>query len=315
MSWAGEVVVGVSESVGAVSLERYDELVAEGRDLVEQMGRCQFRIGDMALEIEPMRPVGGGEHGVDEVFTVTGSLKRFAEDIGLSFHTVKTYRWTASRRPAERRQPKVAHGIHRVLGSIEDEERRFAVILDPPVHERSGSRRWTRDAASRVLGWQVASPVTTQEKVERIHDLAADDRVAVKVASDLLRRPEVAFRVMAEDDTARHMVNRAQVERAKQSAEATHAKAAEAIRAPVPLLHQVQSTMYFVDLVGACTAFVAQVGRVVPALRGHVFSPDERATVERNLSRVRGASDWVEAAVTTGNTGLDEGLAALLRER
>ncbi|MFD7450860.1 DUF6192 family protein [Kitasatospora sp. NPDC059827] len=226
---------------------------------------------------------------------------------------MKTYRWTSSKWPAEYRQAKVSHGIHRVLASIEDPQRRFAVILDPPVHERSGERRWTRDAASRALGWQVTVPHTVQEKVERIHDLAADDQVAARIASDLLRRPEVAFRVMAEDDTARHMVNRAQVERAQQIAETTHMKAAEAVRAPVPLLDQVRSTMHFVDLVGACSAFVAQVGRVVPALRGHAFTADERATVERNLARVRGASDWVESAVTTGNVGLDEALAQLLR--
>ncbi|MFD5467986.1 DUF6192 family protein [Kitasatospora sp. NPDC127059] len=219
----------MSELVGAVSLRRYDELVAEGRDLVEQIGRCQFRIGDMALEIEPMRLAGGGEHGADEAFTVATSLRLFAEDIGLSFHTVKGYRWTSSKWPATHRQPKVSHSIHRILASIEDPEHRFAVILDPPVHERSGTRRWTRDAASRALGRQFATPVTVQEKVERIHDLAADDQVAARIASDLLRRPEVAFRVMADDDTARHMVNRAQIERAQQIAETTHAKAADTV--------------------------------------------------------------------------------------
>ncbi|WP_327188139.1 DUF6192 family protein [Streptomyces sp. NBC_01334] len=41
-----------------------------------------------------------------------------------------------------------------------------------------------------------------------IHRLA-DDEVAAKVATDVLRRPEVAARVVA-DDTARHMVNKAQ---------------------------------------------------------------------------------------------------------
>ncbi|MDH6137990.1 hypothetical protein P3T37_007433 [Kitasatospora sp. MAA4] len=92
-----------------------------------------------------------------------------------------------------------------------------------------------------------------------------------------------------------------------------HFAASEAVKAPVPLLHQIQSTMQFVDLVGACSAFGAQIGRVVPKLRGHIFSDDERETVNRNLARVRGASDWVESAVTTGNASLDEGLAALLR--
>ncbi|MFJ9843366.1 DUF6192 family protein [Kitasatospora sp. NPDC101155] len=39
----------------------------------------------------------------------------------------------------------------------------------------------------------------------------------------------------------------------------------------------------------------------------------EHETVNRDLSRVRNASDWVESAVTTGSSSLDEGPAALLR--
>ncbi|MFJ2191899.1 DUF6192 family protein [Kitasatospora sp. NPDC087861] len=302
----------MSELVGAVSLQRYDELVAEGRDLVEQMRRCQFRIGDIALEIAPMRQVGGHNPSlVEGLSTVTSALERFAADIGLTYKTVETYRWTSSRWPAGHRQVGVSHTVHKILASVE-EDRRLETILAPPMDERTGAGRWTPDSAKRVLGWHVDTPVTVQEKIEQVHDLVADETVAAQVATDLLRRPSVAFKAMT-DTTARHLVNRAQVEHAQQVAEVTHVTAAEAVNAPVPLLHQIQSTMQFVDLIGACSAFVAQIGRIVPSLRGHVFTDDERATVERNLARVRGASDWVESAVTTGNAGLDEALAALLR--
>lgn len=61
----------------------------------------------------------------------------------------------------------------------------------------------------RLVGWQVGHLVSVQEKVEAIHDLAADEQVAARVATDFLRRPEVASRAAA-DDTARHLFNKAQ---------------------------------------------------------------------------------------------------------
>ncbi|MEU9971266.1 hypothetical protein [Streptomyces malaysiensis] len=47
------------ERIGNVTRERYEQIVAEARELVAQIARAQFALGDKALEIEPMRPVGG----------------------------------------------------------------------------------------------------------------------------------------------------------------------------------------------------------------------------------------------------------------
>lgn len=47
------------DNVGNVSQSRYEQIVAELRDVVEQQTRGQFTIGDRALEIEPMREPGG----------------------------------------------------------------------------------------------------------------------------------------------------------------------------------------------------------------------------------------------------------------
>ncbi|WP_425583607.1 DUF6192 family protein [Streptomyces macrosporus] len=44
------------------------------------------------------------------------------------------------------------------------------------------------------------SPQTPQEKVESIHDLPVNDHVAAQVATDVLRRPHVAFHVAGDQD-------------------------------------------------------------------------------------------------------------------
>ncbi|MDQ1005814.1 putative ATPase [Streptomyces sp. V4I23] len=49
----------VSDRIGNVTRTRYEQLVAEARDLISQMSKAQFTLGEKALEIEPMRPVGG----------------------------------------------------------------------------------------------------------------------------------------------------------------------------------------------------------------------------------------------------------------
>lgn len=48
-----------NDKVGEVSQSRYEQIVAELRDVVEQQTRGQFTIGDRALEIEPLRDRGG----------------------------------------------------------------------------------------------------------------------------------------------------------------------------------------------------------------------------------------------------------------
>ncbi|MEV0387754.1 DUF6192 family protein [Nonomuraea sp. NPDC050643] len=65
-----------------------------------------------------------------------------------------------------------------------EDEKRWTTIAKPPRDERTGEHRWTQDAAERL----VDHPVSVQEKVERIHDLARDQQVAARVATDLLRR-------------------------------------------------------------------------------------------------------------------------------
>lgn len=330
--------IEIADKVGSVSANRYAEIVAELRKLVETAGRIQFTIGDYALEVEPMREAGGQERG-DELFTVKDSLFRLAEDIGLSYSQVKSARWTASKWPEDRRVSGVSFTVHKIMASIVDDEERWTTILTPP----KGKSRWTPDEANRRVGRQVVKPVTPQEKVTAIHTLATDEEVAATVTSDflrrpavvsqvkqddkvrvveeltrdetvaakvttgLLRRPDVAFRAMS-DDTARHQVNHAQVERGRQARE--HFEETSPV---APAVRNIDRSVEFLDLVTACHAFVAAAGRVVPGMRDRQLGEDERTIVHENVARVRATLDWIETAVDTGKVDVDGELARLLQ--
>ncbi|MEU3464796.1 DUF6192 family protein [Streptomyces sp. NPDC006733] len=330
--------IETADKVGSVSVNRYAEIVAELRKLVETASRIQFTIGDYALEVEPMREFGGQERG-DELFTVKDSLFRLAEDIGVSYSQVKDARWTASKWPKDRRVSEVSFTVHKIFASIADDEERFDTILNPP----EGKARWTPDEANRRTGRQVVKPVTPQEKVSAIHTLAQDEEVAATVTSDLLRRPtviaqvkqedkvraaeeltrddhvaakvttgllrrpDVAFRAMS-DDTARHQVNHAQVERGRQARE--HFEDTSPV---APAIRSIDRSVEFLDLVTACHAFVAAAGRVVPGMRDRQLGDDERVIVHENVARVRATLDWIETAVDTGKVDVDGELAKLLQ--
>ncbi|MGW9210989.1 DUF6192 family protein [Embleya sp. NPDC055664] len=218
----------MSERVGHVSGERFEELLRLGRELVDRVARSQMELGDMALEIEPLGPWGGGQAAPDEeVYTVESAVGMFAEGLGLATSTVLRYRWTASRWPVEHRLPGVSYSVFMALASIPDERERFATLADPPVHPRTGERRWRLDEAQRVVGWRVKHPATKQERVERIRDLARDDTVAARATADLLRRPEVAAAAMG-DTAAKRVVNAVQFEDSGDAARV----AAELLRRP-----------------------------------------------------------------------------------
>ncbi|MER5794735.1 hypothetical protein [Streptomyces sp. NPDC001980] len=79
-------LVRMSTMVGSVTRDRYDELVKLGRDWVATMSGVQWRLGDAAMEIEPMRSYGGAHpSGKGDLFTVSEAIRMFAEDVGLAY--------------------------------------------------------------------------------------------------------------------------------------------------------------------------------------------------------------------------------------
>lgn len=311
------------EMVGKVTRSRYDELVAESLDMVEEDTRCQFGLGDAALELEPLRghgghlPLGEGDQGVEE------SLRLFADEIGLSFYTVRTHRWVAAQWPAEHRQTGVSWEVHRILASVPD---RFELIGKPPLSERTGRCRWSAEVAKKLVGWkteEVLVPVTAQEKVEAIRELARDDEaVAAQVATDFLRRPEVAFKAMR-DPEARENVNEAQFEQAEIEDDGfeedydnnfgADGEDGERFDDPARTVHSWRKSMEFSDLITVCQGFIAGAARLVPKLRGHEFTDTQTKVLENHLEKIRATADWIETAAATGQVDLDEQLAQLLR--
>jgi len=277
------VVTQMSEQIGNVTRDRYDAIVIEIRALVQQRNRTQFVIGDRALEIEPLRSQGGSQPARSEVaYSFTETLQMFADDTGCTLNQVRRWRWISSRWPKGQRRDEVPHYVHGILAAISEPEVRFAKIAEPPLIKRTGQRRWTQYEACRVVGWQVDRPETVQEKVDAVHELVADEKVASRIAADLLRRPEVTFQATADttvqdrvaaaqelvrdeevasriatdllrrpqvaaramtDSTARHQVNRAQVDQARQGA--------EIVRQRTPALQHIEHTAEFLALVGA----------------------------------------------------------------
>lgn len=97
------------------------------------------------------------------------------------------------------------------------------------------------------------------------------------------------------DDTARHQVNHAQVERGRQARE--HFEETSPV---APAIRNIDRSVEFLDLVTACHAFVAAAGRVVAGMRDRQLGEDERAIVHENVARVRTTLDWIETGVGTG---------------
>nr|WP_245236022.1 DUF6192 family protein [Streptomyces durhamensis] len=152
-----------------------------------------------------------------------------------------------------------------------------------------------------------AAKVPEQEKVRVVEEFTRDELVATTAATSLLRRPDVAFRAMG-DDTARHQVNHAQVERGRQARE--HFEETSPV---APAIRNIDRSVEFLNLVTACHAFVAAAGRVVPGLRDRRLGDDERTIVHENVARVRATLDWIETAVDTGKVDVDGELAKLLQ--
>lgn len=290
----------VSEHIGEVTKARYDQIVAEALAVVEQQTKAQFQIGDWALEIEHIQPHGGHHrHSPDGVPSAGEVLHQFAETIGVPFKTVETYRYVSDRWPKSERRDGVSHVVHKILACRED---RFTVIDDPPLNPLTGQRRWSPDTASRAVGWTPRKAQTPQEKVNQVHDLVKDDDVATRVVTDLLHRPDVAFRVMS-DDSARHHVNRAQLDRAEQSRSVA--------RERTPSIKTFEHATGVLDLIAASDAFIAGVARAIPLLSGTQPSESDLRTINARLDKVRTAADWAEGQLDHLDS-IDAGLAKLL---
>ncbi|MCX4428758.1 DUF6192 family protein [Streptomyces mirabilis] len=143
--------------------------------------------------------------------------------------------------------------------------------------------------------------------------------VAAQVATDFLRRPEIAFKAMR-DAEARDNVNEAQFEQAgldddefDEEYEEAFAEQGEPFDDPARIVHSWRKSMEFNELIAVCQGFIAGAARLVPKLRGHEFTDTQTKVLENHLEKIRATADWIETAAATGQVDLDEQLAQLLR--
>ncbi|MGI5162699.1 DUF6192 family protein [Microbispora sp. CA-102843] len=295
--------------IGHVTERRFNDLVDRARDLMKAMTSHQFVIGDMALEIEPMRPAGMGQGE-----GVYASLRLFADEIGEASETVMKWRWVAHAWPMGQRCEDVSYTVYRVLAPHPD---RFELIRQPPL-DRRGRRRWTVDAADRAVG-RAGNTVSAgtgivsddqhtgsaDTRVREIRKLASDDVVASAAAAELLSRPDVAGRVMADPNTRRQLYQ-AQRDHDQQ--------VQDAARERTPAIRHVEHSIHFLDLMSAGHAFVAGIKRLMPQIQADPLTEQEREVTHHVLDQVQAAIDFCRSVINTGDVSMDEQLAKLLNE-
>ncbi|MFI8998635.1 DUF6192 family protein [Streptomyces sp. NPDC053542] len=128
-------------------------------------------------------------------------------------------------------------------------------------------------------------PQTVQEKIEAIHDLAVDDQVAAQVATDLLRRPGVAFHA-AHDDRARELFHRAHLQ-----AEAWPDDASDDVpcnpltNSPVaPALRSTNKVLLFLGWKKARHQLLTATHDLVPALRDEQLAEDVQEVTAQDVA-------------------------------
>lgn len=104
------------------------------------------------------------------------------------------------------------------------------------------------------------------------------------------------------------MVNHPQVEQSLQGHEEFE-RTAES----TPVIRHFELTAEFLDVVGACHAFVAATNRVVPGLRGRALCTDEQVVLAESIARVWAALGWIEHAAETCDVDMGQKMTRLLQ--
>ena len=90
--------------------------------LVEIGSRSNWTLGDAALEIAPM-----GDHGANTGALV--NLRKFAEEIGTAFQSLRAYRAVASAWPRDKRLASTSWSVHQALGTEHQDKIRPGMTL------------------------------------------------------------------------------------------------------------------------------------------------------------------------------------------
>ncbi|MFJ2781265.1 DUF6192 family protein [Kitasatospora sp. NPDC087315] len=278
------------------SPKEWKNLVHLGQELVDSESTVQFRLGDIGLELVPLPPKG--RHLPMKAYKM---LADYADEVGLTRQTFEGYRLVAGAWPKDKRQEDVCWTVHSILSYRHD---RFELILDPPVHRKTGRPEWTCAAAQRVMGWKTDVPETEDERLQMVEDLLNDEQVAAKAVERVMSRKEVARRVV-ERPAVRESFNRAQTERIVEAHEQTKKR---------PEIRRINEQAEVYSVLHLCSDFTHGIGRALPTLHVAQLSEDAKDSIREGLQRVTAAVSWTEHALDTGSTDIDSALERLLAE-
>lgn len=284
---------------------KWERYVHRGRRAVGRISMGQFEVGDLVVE---MLDEGGAEASLSEL------VNAFAHAIGLESETVRSYYTTARAWPPEKRRADVSFTVHKILAS---HPRRFRLIKRDPADPATKERGWNADQARRATSQMPEYPATGDERVERAQHLLRDDDEAASAVSRLIKRPEVAKRVVS-DQRSRHELRKAQYEHWRQveSGEAEPliedeedlVEQAAAVAATSPKDEEPEILI----LLGAFASFFVTLQRTIPRIHTQDYSKETRDAVLESVEKGRAVMDWCESAIRTGKTDMDKALMRLL---
>ena len=159
--------------------------VAEGKRLVKAEGDIKWGLGDLALEVAPLSPLGVNNDS-------TEALMKFADAIGCEFSALREYRRIANEYPTPAtRVAGASWSVHRELATCVDAVKMIKGLV------REG--RATVDNARALLGQKPTRqpvPTTTKDKAAAATELLADPAVRREVVK---REARTSARDLASD--------------------------------------------------------------------------------------------------------------------
>lgn len=291
----------------------WDKLVRRGRKLIKQKSGIQWALGDLVIDA-----VQGRDRGHGEVAEVIESL---AHQIGANPGSLRTYYHTASQWPPAKRREDVCFTVHSVLSGVRS---RFILIRKDPLDPFTGEHRWTVNEAQRTANRSFDSPTNREERLDHTRRLLHDDADAAAAVAEMLGRPAVRSRLVADQHT-RHLLREAQYEHWR-DVESEIEDEAELASVPEEEIEQSaepdaplgvdysEAPLEILRLIGAFASFFVALQHTIPEVHSQDYTQETKAAVLDNISKARMLLDWCETAITTGKTDMDKALARMLED-
>ncbi|MFB7919509.1 DUF6192 family protein [Streptomyces sp. NPDC056061] len=288
----------------------WQPIVRKGRKLVKQKSSIQFALGDLVIEALEGHPRRRGEVG--EV------IELLAHQIGINAGTLRTHYEIAKQWPQDKRRADVSYSVHRVLAYVRS---RYLLIRKDPYDPISKENRWTENEAQKVANHNFDTPSNKEERLARTRRLLHSDEDAAEVVKEMIARPEVRSRVVA-DPRSRNILREAQREHWRQVDEELETEAElapaeeveEFVEKEEPLVSYKEAPLEILRLIGAFASFFVSMQRIIPEIHAQDYNEETKAAVFDNVHKARMLLDWCESAVRTGRTDMDKALASLLED-